>query len=158
VRCAFLTLALLALAVPAAALMPEVPLDRLATESDAIVHARVTGLGSRWTEDHATIVTDVSLTVVEGWAGAYRAGDRLELTVEGGEVGDQGIRTEHQPRFRPGEETVLFLVATPAARWRVLALEQGKFTLRQGEALDFRGRTLPLATLRATVSGLRSVR
>jgi len=157
-RRALLTLALLAFAAPAAALMLEMPLDRLATESDAIVQARVTGLSSRWTDDHATIVTDVTLEIVESWAGAYRAGDRLRLTVEGGEVGDQGIRCEHQPRFRPAEETLLFLEATPDARVRVLALEQGKFTLRRGDALDFRGRTLPLATLRATVNGLRSGR
>lgn len=153
-----LTLALLLLAGPAAALMLEVPLDRLATESDAIVHARVTDLRSRWTDDHATIVTDVTFTVVEGWAGAYRAGDRLELTIEGGEVGNEGIRVEHQPRFRPEEEDLLFLKATTDARVRVLALEQGRFTLDEDVALDFRGRTLPLATLKATVSGLRSGR
>ncbi len=157
-RRALLTLALLALATPAAALMVEMPLDRLATDSDAVVHVRVAGLDSRWTDDHTTIVTDVTLEIVAVWAGAHRAGDRLLLTVEGGEVADQGIRTEHQPRFRPEEESVLFLKATPDARLRVLALEQGKFTVFGETAVDFRGRTMPLVTLRAVVNSQRSDR
>jgi hypothetical protein len=158
VRSVLLSLALLALAVPARALMVEVPIDRLTAESDAIVHAQVVDLQSRWTDDRTTIVTDVTLQVVEGWAGAYQAGDRLSLTVEGGEVGEIGIRSEHQPRFAPDEQTVLFLGHTSSARLRVLALEQGKFTLLGQEAVDFCGRTLPMATLRAMVYSLRSDR
>ena len=155
---ALLVLALLAFAGPALALMIEVPLDRLAATSDAVVRAKVTDLHSRWTDDHATIVTDVTFSIVESWSGDLVAGSPLVLQVEGGEVGDLGVRVEHQPVFSPGEETVLFLKVTPSARFRVNALEQGKFTVLGDQVMGFRGEHLPLVTLRATVRSLAPAR
>ncbi|MBI5708758.1 MAG: hypothetical protein HZC42_00385 [Candidatus Eisenbacteria bacterium] len=151
---AILALAMLAVASPALALMVEVPLDRLITSSDAVVRAKVTGLESHWTADHSTIVTDVTLSIEESWAGDLAAGAPLVLQVEGGEVGDIGIRSEHQPVFSPGEETVLFLKATSNARLRVNAVEQGKYTVLGDHVVGFRQQAFPLATLRATVNGL----
>ncbi len=155
---AILALAMLAVASPAPALMVEVPLDRLITSSDAVVRAKVTGLESRWTADQSTIVTDVTLSIEESWAGDLAVGARLVLQVEGGEVGDIGIRSEHQPVFSPGEETVLFLKATSNARLRVNAVEQGKYTVLGDHVVGFRQQTFPLATLRATVNGLTKSR
>ena len=76
---ALLVLALLSFAGPALALMIEVPLDRLAATSDAVVRAKVTDLQSRWTDDHATIVTDVTFSIVESWSGDLVAGSQLVL-------------------------------------------------------------------------------
>ena len=155
---AILVLAMLALAAPALALMVEVPLEKLASSSDAVVRAKVTGLESRWTDDHATIVTDVTLAIVESWTGDLVAGSRLVLQVEGGEVGDIGVRVEHQPVFSPGEETVLFLRATPGARYRINALEQGKYTVMGDHVVGFKQQSFPLATLRAPVRSLAPAR
>jgi len=158
VKRALLVFALLAFARPAPALMLEVPLDRLAAGSDAVVRAKVMEMESRWTDDRTTIVTDVTFSIVESWAGDLVVGSRMVIQVEGGEVGDLGVRVEHQPVFRPGEETVLFLKATPSARYRINALEQGKFTVLSDQVMGFRGENLPLVTLRATVRSLAPAR
>lgn len=155
---ALVILALLAFAGPASGLMLEVPLDRLAAGSDAVVRAKVMEMESRWTDDRTTIVTDVTFSIVESWAGDLVIGSKLVLQVEGGEVGDLGVRVEHQPVFRPGEETVLFLKATPSARYRVNALEQGKFMVLGDQVTGFRGESLSLVTLRATVRSLTPAR
>ena len=157
-RRALCLLGLLVLATPAAALMLEVPFDRLARDSDEIVRVKVIGLESRWTDDRATIVTDVTLAVVETWAGDLTPGNSIVLQVQGGEVGEMGIRAEHQPVFAMGEEAVIFLKATPSARWRVYGLEQGKYTVLEDQTVGFRRQRLSLASLRATVAGFRPAR
>lgn len=151
-------LGLVLLAAPAAALMIEVPLDRLIADSEVIVKARVTALESHWTDDHTTIVTDVTLSVEECWAGSIAPGSPLVVQVQGGEVGDTGIRFEHGAVFSPDEETVLFLKATSNARLRVNAAEQGKYTVLGDHAVSFRQQAIPLATLRAAVNSLKPAR
>jgi hypothetical protein len=155
VRRLLLALGLLALAGPAFALALEVPLDRLIADSDVIVKARVTGLASHWTHDHSTIVTDVTLTVLEGWAGGLAAGAPITLQVQGGEVGDTRIVYEHTTVFSPDEEAVLFLKAATSARLRVIAAEQGKYTVLGDQVVDFRQQAFPLGALHATVNRLR---
>jgi hypothetical protein len=155
VRRLLLTLSLLTLAGPAFALALLVPLDHLITDSDVIVKARVTGLASHWNDDHSTIVTDVTLTVMESWAGGLAPGSPLTLQVQGGEVGDERIAYEHMTVFSPEEETVLFLKATTSARFRVNAVEQGKYTVLGDQVVDFRQQALPLSALRATVNSLK---
>jgi hypothetical protein len=155
VRRLLLTLGLLALAGPAFALALVVPVDRLITDSDVIVQARVTGLVSHWTDDHSTIVTDVTLVVVESWAGGLVPGSPLTLQVKGGEIGEERVGYEHMTVFAPDEETVLFLKATTSGRWRVNAVEQGKYTVLGDQVVDFRQQALPLSALRATVNSLK---
>jgi hypothetical protein len=150
-----LTLGLLALAGPAFALALLVPLDRLITDSDVIVKAQVIGLVSHWNDDRSTIVTDVTFTVMESWAGGLTPGSPLTLQVQGGEVGESRVTYEHMTVFSPDEQTVLFLKATPSARWRVNALEQGKYTVLGDQVVDFRQQALPLSALRATVNSLK---
>ncbi len=157
-RRALLLLGMLALAAPAVALMVEVPLPRLVADADAVVKAKVVALESRWTDDHATIVTDVTLTVEESWAGDLAAGRRFVVRVEGGEVGDMGIQSEHQPAFADGEECVLLLRATSSARLEVSGLEQGKFTVLGDQVVDFRQQAMPLQSLRRTVESLKPAR
>jgi hypothetical protein len=155
VKRALLVLVMVACAAPAGALMLEVPFDRLVSTSDAVVRAKVTNLESSWTSDHSTIVTDVTLVIEESWVGTMQAGAPLRLQVEGGEVGDLGVRVEHQPTFRLGEESVLFLAGTPSARLRVNALEQGKFTIVGDQAVGWGARVIPLSVLHARVDALR---
>ncbi len=150
-----LVLALVALAAPAGAMMLEVPFDRLVTTSDAVVRAKVMALESHWTADRSTIVTDVTLVIEESWVGTMPAGAPLRLQVEGGEVGDLGVRVEHQPTFRLGEESVLFLASDASFRLRVNALEQGKYTIVGDEAVGWGARVISLGALRARVDALR---
>src|SRR5262252_6464008 len=89
----------LAAAAPAAAFMLEVPMEDLVRTSDAVVRATVTDRQSRWLTSPHIIVTDVTLDVRESWFGTLQPGQHITLEVRGGEVGEIGMREEHQPVF-----------------------------------------------------------
>ena len=144
--------ALLAAATPAAALMLRAPLDELVGSSDAIVRAGVLSTESRWLDDPRVIVTEVKLEVREPWRGGLRSGAPLTLTVLGGEVGGMGMKQEHQPEFRAGEEVVLFLKATPSARWAVNYEEQGKYTVLGEQVVGFDRQPMMLAAFKAAIT------
>jgi hypothetical protein len=148
------TILLLALAARASALMVEVPFEELVQTSDAIVQGTVVDLESRWLAEPHIIVTDVTLQVGEVWAGSLQPGQRLVLRVAGGEVDGIGMRREHEPAFGRDEQVVLFLAATPSARFAVHHLEQGKFTVFGDQAIGAKGQSLPLAALREAVGRL----
>jgi hypothetical protein len=131
--------------------MVRVPFERLVSSSAHVVHGHVMTLESRWTVDGATIVTDVTLGVAADWAERIPAGRRITLEVEGGVVGRIGIRTEHQPEFRPGEEVVVFLEPPRDGRHRVAHLEQGKFAVAEGRVHGPGRPPEPLASFRAAV-------
>ena len=111
----------------AQALMIPVPLDQLTNEAGAILSGRVTEISSAWTDDGYTIVTDVQLRVTESWRGNMQPGDLVSVQVQGGIVGDIGIRVEHQPTFRPGENVVVFLAVDDTGILKLNHAEQSKF-------------------------------
>ncbi|MBX7190624.1 MAG: hypothetical protein K1X94_01115 [Sandaracinaceae bacterium] len=115
-----------------ATVMVEVPFDRLARESDAIVHGRVLRTGSRLVLDagSARPHTLTEIEVFEPIKGAV--GDRLVVDEIGGTVQDRGMWIEGTPRFRRGEECVLFLRALPDGHFRTYAMAQGHFEVRPG--------------------------
>jgi hypothetical protein len=49
----------------------------------------------------------------------------------GGIVGNLGMWIADMPRYKPGEEMVLFLYKTPIGYWRARGLGQGKFEVEQ---------------------------
>ena len=144
----------LAAAAPAAAWMLEIPMEDLVRTSDAVVRAHVVDRHSRWLEDPHIIVTDVTLDVRESWLGRIPPGTRITLQVHGGEVGDIGMREEHQPVFAADEDVVLFLTGAAGARLQVNSVEQGKYSVLDGEAVGSRMQRLSLASLKATVNHL----
>jgi hypothetical protein len=144
-------LALLAPTAPAAALMLQVPVDEAARSADAIVQARVVQRASAYDPATGLIHTDVTLEVLETWKGAPAVDGRITVRVLGGEVDGIGMRREHEPTFADGETAVVFLVATPSARWGVQHLEQGKFRLENGQIHDARGHRTPVAEFKAAV-------
>jgi MYXO-CTERM domain-containing protein len=99
-------------------------LPALTEASDAVVHAQVEKVESRWSADRTSIVTDVHLTVLEPFKGAPAAS--VVITQPGGVVGRIGQRVEGLASFEPGEELVVFLEAR-GARFATTGLAQGKF-------------------------------
>ncbi len=139
------------LAVDAGAAMVEVPLEVVAGRASVIVQGKVTGQRSRWTEDGGTIVTDVTVRVSEALKGGAGAGDEVTFQVEGGEVGEVGIWVEHQPRFLPDQEVLLFLRPAEGGALAVQCAEQGRYTVFASRAYDYRGRLRELPRLKADV-------
>jgi len=147
----FAALALL-LASPAYALMLDVPLPQNAEESDAVVRGAVVARTSHWAESGPRIiVTDVTVKVSETWKGTLAAGQEVSFRVNGGEVDGMGMRQEHQPVFLDDEDVVLFLKATPSARWSVNYDEQGKFAVRDDHVVGSKGDAGKLSTFRTSV-------
>lgn len=157
-RSALFALAGLLLAAPALAFMLDVPLAQNASESDAIVRGTVVSRSSHFLETgERFIVTDVTLAVTESWKGTLAAGRQMTFRVNGGEVGELGMRQEHQAAFVDGEDVVLFLRVTPSARWAVSYDEQGKFSVHGDRVIGSRGDAGALQAFRSTVRQLSLV-
>jgi hypothetical protein len=130
-------LAMLAVATFAATaratVMVEIPFDRLARESDAIVHGRVLRTGSRLVADESGFFTPHTMTeleVIEPLAGDV--GERVVIDEIGGTYQGGGMWIEGTPRYRRGEEVVVFLRALPGGRFRTYGMAQGHFEVRPG--------------------------
>ncbi len=115
-----------------ATVMVEVAFDRLARESDVIVHGRVLRTGSRLVMDAngAMPHTLTELDVFEPIKGDV--GARLVIDEIGGEVQGRGTWIAGTPRYRGGEECIVFLRALPDGSYRTYAMAQGHFEVRPG--------------------------
>jgi len=123
----FASLCALALAPAAfATTMLEQDVDALTKSADAVVRARVLSSQARWTSDHARIVTDTELEVLDAWKG--RPAARVVVMQPGGIVGELGQKVDGAAKFQPGEEVVLFLEAR-GDRFTVAGMAQGAFHL-----------------------------
>jgi hypothetical protein len=130
------------------AVAPEVSVEALAREADAVVRGTVTSVTPRWAPDGRHIRTRVSLRRLSTWRGSPPA--ELAVDVPGGTVGDVAQVVSGAPSFQNGEEVVVFLRTAGAGRWRVLGLALGKFRVEAGNAVP------QLAGLRLERAPLRS--
>ncbi|MDX2012578.1 MAG: myxosortase-dependent metalloprotease, MXAN_2677/MXAN_2678 family [Myxococcaceae bacterium] len=108
-RTAGLAASLLVAPLAHASTVRQLSLDALVEGADTIARVKVTAVHARWTPDGARIVTDVTLSVLEGWKGPGRR--ELLVIVPGGVVGRVGQRIEGAPRFAVGQELVVLLEA-----------------------------------------------
>ncbi len=103
----------------------------LSAGSDTIARAKVRSLHTRWSADHAKLLTEVELERVEVWKGALQP--TFLVTQPGGELDGVGQRVEGLARFVVGEEVVVFLEAR-GDRFVVAGAEQGKFRVDRSAA------------------------
>jgi hypothetical protein len=85
----------------------------LVAQSDLVVRATVTGVTSRWNEDHSQIISLTTLRVSEVVKGD-NVESELVLRQLGGEVDGLVSRIAGNPVFTPGQEAVLFLRRGPS--------------------------------------------
>jgi len=122
-----------------ATVMREVPLESLVRDSDLIVRGTVERVGVRLEVSGPTAEphTVVLLRVREWLKGA---GDDVVRIEELGGTTPQGIGTwiDGTPRYRAGEDVVVFLRRTDDGSLRTYAMCQGHFEVRHGvgEATD----------------------
>jgi hypothetical protein len=121
-----LLLAALCLAPRAAATtLARMSLTELAHAADTIVRVRCLSSASQW--DKGAIWTFSEFEVVERLKGA--PGNRIRVRVPGGRVGHLVTVIEAAPTFQPGEESILFLEATPGGDYAVTAWAEGTFRI-----------------------------
>lgn len=91
--------------------------------ADAIVRGKIVKLESRWNESGNLIVTDATVAVRETLRGT--APEFVTVRTAGGEVGDYGVEAIGFPKFRRGEDVILFLDRGTDGPARVLGFQQG---------------------------------
>jgi hypothetical protein len=106
-----------------------VDIPELSRTSDVVVRGTVKSISSRWTADHARIVTDVELEVAEALKGAPEKS--LTITQPGGVVGDVGQKVSGLASFQTGEEVLVFLERRGQNRFLVSGMSQGKFRIER---------------------------
>jgi len=125
--------AISALALAAAALvagagattLERMTLEKLTRSAQAIVRARCLENSPGW--DAGEIWTSTSFKVKEVWKGSLP--ERFSVRLLGGRVGNVTSTVSGIPRFRAGEEVVLFLEATPRGDLTVVSWQQGSFRI-----------------------------
>lgn len=105
--------------------LEKLSIERMVDLAQAIVRARCVSTSARW--DHGEIWTFTTFEIVETWKGPAP----LEVTVRllGGTVGPLTSNVSGVPRFRTGEEVILFLEPTKRGDFTVVSWEQGTFRI-----------------------------
>lgn len=124
------------LSVPAlATIMVEVPLEEMVVEGEGVVRATVIHSGTQLNlRDDGTEITTITTLRVDEWL-VGQGDDQIRLREIGGETARGGMRIAGTPRYRMGEEVVVFLdedVDGVDRYYRTFALVQGKFTVLRG--------------------------
>lgn len=111
-------------------------LEDLVKRAHTIVVGRVTNSRTYWTPDRKLILTNYTIQVDESMKGA--TSKTMEVTTIGGKVGDVELHVSGMPSFQQGESAVVFIEQSRGYQV-VLGLEQGKFTVANGEVTNHVG-------------------
>ena len=127
-----------------AAVLIHLTFEEMTEQSSAIVLGRCVAVRSEWNADHSDIVTHNVFEVLARYKG--NLGPRVTITELGGRVGEWVALYSGVPRFRVGEEAVLFVWTDPQGQHQVIGLTQGKFRVGRDSAT---GETVLQQTLSA---------
>ena len=95
-----------------------------------MVRAQCVANSSAW--DDGEIWTFTSFAVEDAWKGAPSgAAQRLTVRLLGGSVGNLSSTVSGVPRFRPGEEVILFLQPTARGDYSIVSWVQGTFRIHR---------------------------
>ena len=103
----------------------------LTIESTSVFYGKCTEVKSAWTEEKDMIFTTVTLFPENYLKG--NLGDKVTLTIPGGQVDDIIYEVSEMPVFRPGEEVVAFIWEHPSGKKLVTGGFQGKMKIEKDE-------------------------
>lgn len=124
---AFFALAALSLPGARATTLARMDLRELARQSTHIARVRcasATGLA-----DANLVWTITTFELTEAWKGELPP--RFTVRLPGGEAAGQRVTVEGAPRFRVGEDVVLFLTAARGRQMNIVSWAQGTFRIRR---------------------------
>jgi hypothetical protein len=118
---------LLGLPAARATTLEKMSIERMARAANAIARVRCVSNSTVW--QHGEIWTLTGFDVEQTWRGALQA----QITVRslGGSIGVVTSTVSGVPRFRPGEEAVLFLEQNLYGDYFVVSWQQGTFRIRR---------------------------
>ena len=102
-------------------------LAQLATESEAIVVAKVMGNTYAWNPERTIIWTETTMDVLESWKGALEG--RIAIKEPGGVVPPIGQLVHGMARYRPGDTVLVFMKKDILGQWRTHGCIQGAFRI-----------------------------
>jgi len=151
-RPSFLYRALLLLFIGASATTSATTLARMSVEqmsqvAPEIVRARCLGNSTSW--DAGEIWTFTSFEIEEIWRGpATGNAARSQITIRllGGRAGNLTSTVSGIPRFRSGEEVVLFLEPTRRGDFSIVSWEQGTFRVHHDPSTGLESATQDTAS------------
>lgn len=125
----FLAAALVSVALVASATTLErMSVAKMTLAAQLVVRAHCVGNFAAW--DGGEIWTFTSFAVVDSWKGAPSgAAQQLTVRLLGGTVGNLSSTVSGVPRFRPGEEVILFLQPTARGDYSIVSWVQGTFRI-----------------------------
>lgn len=113
-----------------ATFMVPLSLKRLTRRSQMVVEGRVTARQSFWNRSRRRILTRITIRVRRSLKGRKQAGSTVTVQRLGGRIGRIVMRVLGAPRFRPGEDVVVFLNRRRRTLY-VTGMAQGKFTVKR---------------------------
>jgi hypothetical protein len=117
--------ALLFLSAAQATTLARLSLDQLAAGSDAVARVRCAGGEARW--ENGSIWTLTKLQVVETMKGQLPS--QISIRLPGGRVGHLTAAVDGTPKFRPGDDAIVFLAVSPAGEYTVAGWVEGTFRI-----------------------------
>jgi hypothetical protein len=118
-----------ALAVSAATL-ERMSVAKMTQAAQLVVRARCVANSTAW--DSGEIWTFTSFAVEDAWKGAPSgAAQQLTVRLLGGSMGNLTSTVSGVPRFRPGEEVILFLQTTARGDYSIVSWVQGTFRIHR---------------------------
>jgi len=110
-------------------------LDEVVKHSDVVVDGKVTRVESRWADDGDRIVTDVVIEIADVEKGRVNKGSRVYLRVPGGQAGSIVTYAHLFPRFKEGEEVMVFLKADQrkTGYYGIASVYRGKLAINTDE-------------------------
>jgi len=105
-------------------------IEKMSRTAKVIVRARCVGNSTR--QNAGEIWTFTNFAVEQVWRGA--APSQITVRLLGGRDGNLTSSVSGVPRFRAGEEVLLFLEPTPRGDYSVVSWEQGTFRIRRDPA------------------------
>ena len=108
--------------------------DSLVNQADYVVHATVTSVDAEWRTDGASrsIITKVGLTVSEVIKG--NPPTPLILEVLGGQIGQTTMAVAGAPKFKVGDDEILFIHGNGQLFIPLVALTYGQYLVTHDSA------------------------
>lgn len=116
--------------IPLYGQMIKVPLEQISVKSTMIIRGTVLRKWSEFEPGGKNIITFVTYKVTETIKGDSR--DTVTIVIPGGIVGNIGMAVSHTPRFKVGEDAVVFISDDYKGRLTVTEGLQGKFPVVNG--------------------------
>ncbi len=119
--------------------------QELTERATVVAVGKVTEMRSEWNKDRTRIYTHVTISV-DQYIKGERSQKDLTITHLGGEIGEVGELYSGTPRFRTGEEIMVFVKEDKLGKLRVAGGTQGKYTITEdritGQKMVSEGRSL----------------